>query len=240
MKNLHLIGLNEANTERSEYLASLTDAERTEYLMQLLSESDGLQTIGQTEDDSSGRLALVTSTARPPDEQSLEVESAGLLATGIKLAGKRWARNARWRTRCGCDQTSPCTTSNHGTSYVAVDYNYGIGRGAFDIVVYIRHYGRDYFEGRPWDQFVNCAAAYKLWRSGRLFGPGAPGRGGYFSSGNNQTGGDHKGTLGVAAYLPGTETLAWTGRWYFDEPGSEWGTEWLHCGKDYAIWLEDV
>jgi hypothetical protein len=239
MKNLYLAAIDEVRAERDEYLATLTEAERTAYLKQLLSETDPPRALN-TENDFVRSLAFTDAEGLPPDEQSVEIEDASVLATRIRFAGGNHVNSPNWRSRCGCDQTGPCTTLKHGTSYVAVDYNYGIGRGAFDIVVYIRHYGRDYFGNRPWDQFVNCAAAYKLWRSGRLTGPGSPGREGYFSSGNNQTAGDHKGTLGVAAYLPGTDTMAWNCRWYFDGPGDGWGAEWLHCGKDYNIWLADA
>lgn len=232
--NPHLNALDEMRTERAEYIKVLTEAERIAFLTQLLSETD----VPETPDSGHCPVAIIEDGIAP-DEQSLEVEDARLLVRGIKLVGANHINNARWRSRCGCDAAGPCTTSKHGTSYIAVDYNHEVGRGAFDIIVYIRHYGRDYFGGKTWDYFVNSAAAYKLWRSGRLTGPGSPSREGYFSSGNNQTAGEHKGTLGVAAYQPGTNTIAWWGRWYFDGPGNGWGAEWLHCGKDYNIWFAD-
>lgn|GEM_PF-5335404 len=241
MENLYLAAREAARKERADYVAALTEAERTAFLISLLAESnDPLPSPNLGEMGVAAILAPRACEGLAPDEQSLEVKEAALLATRVQFAGGTHRNNGNWRSRCGCDATGACSTSSHGTSYVAVDYNAGGGRGAFDIIVYIRHYGREYFGGKSWDFFVNCPVAYRLWNSGRLTGPGSAGRGGYFSSGNNQTPGRHTGALGVAAYMPGTNTIAWWGRWYFDESGNGWGAEWLHCGKDYDIWFEDA
>ena len=241
MDNLYQAALDDARKERAEYLAALTDAERTDMLMRLLSESnDPSPSPNFNEMGSAFTLVPESKGGVPPDEQSLELKEAAALATSVRFDAGNMRTNGNWRSRCGCDATGTCSTSSHGWSYMTVDYNAGRGRGAFDIVVYVRHYGREYFGGKSWDFFVNCPAAYRLWNSGRLTGPGSARRAGSFPSGNNQTPGAHTGTLGVAAYTPGTNTIAWWGRWYFDQAGSGWGAEWLHCGKDYEIWFGDV
>ena len=240
MENLHLAALEEVRRERTEYLAELTDEERTAFLAQLLAELNDPSPLPNLHEmaPTVATLSDKNLTYYPPDEQSGVINNRPCV-----VQAAIW-QNGNWRARCGCDQVGNCSTLNHGRSYMAVNYNRGRGRGMFDIRVYLRRYGREHFHGRGWDYFENCHAAYKLWRSGLLTGPDNPGRQGHFFNGNNQTPGLRTGTLGIAAYTPGTTTRVWWGLWYFDSQSFVWwenlGDEWLRCGKDYGIWIEDT
>lgn len=157
----------------------------------------------------------------------------------VKLDQAGASKNGNWRSRCGCDRTGICTTSQHGTSYVAVDYNLGRGRGKYDIRAVINHYGRDYYENWEDFQFAFENSTYGLVRTGRLYGQGSPGREGYFSTGGNQTPGDHDGTLGVEVFDPGTNNRLYWALWDFNSGWQNWGDQWLHCGHDYGFWFSD-
>lgn len=156
-----------------------------------------------------------------------------------------WAeRNPNFRKRCGCDDFGSCPSTNHGTSYAAVDYNHGVGPGKYNIKVWIKHYGKEYY-GTPntfeerWRKFQNAPRAYNHFKTEILSGPGAPGRQGYFENGNNQTRGLRTGTLGLEVYDKTTGKSVWRSLYYFDQGFGDWGREWLRCGHDYGFQFKD-
>lgn len=227
MTSVYMKHIESVRAEQAEFVATLTEQEKTEFLLCLLFDA-GRRGVA---DDS------IVSKISP---QSPEFQIASSNAAPIRMTGAQ-AFKENFRARCGCDQVSDCSSESHGTAYVDVDYNYGVGRGRYDIVVRIRHYGRDMYGVGPdaWDNFVNAALANRLWKSDRLFGPGSPGRGGYFDSGNNQTPGRHTGALGVEVFEPGTDNQIWWGIWYFEDGWGDWGDQWLRCGHTYNFWFAD-
>ena len=160
----------------------------------------------------------------------------------MKLSGTLAKKNPNFRSRCRCDQTGPCNSAGWGSSYVTIDYNYKHLVSNYRIVVRLRHYGIDYYKRNNdvWTGFVKAPAAYCLWTSSILSGPAAPGRDGYFMTGNNQTPPPPTGTVGVEAVVPdGSNRLVWWGLWDFNAGWDDWGKEWLRCGHDYWFWFED-
>ncbi|EPY6430556.1 hypothetical protein [Clostridium sporogenes] len=159
-----------------------------------------------------------------------------------------WAnKNPNFRKRCGCDDVSSCPSTNFGTSYVAVDYNHGVGPGKYKIKVWIKHYGKEYY-GKPgtfeerWRKFQNAPRAYNHFSTDILPGPGAPGRQGYFRNGNNDTPASpyrNTGTLGLEVYDKRTNKSIWRALYYFDQGFGNWGREWLRCGHDYGFQFRD-
>lgn len=159
-----------------------------------------------------------------------------------------WAnKNSNFRRRCGCDAFGSCPSTNFGTSYAAVDYNFGVGPGKYKIKVWIKHYGKEYYGSRPtfeerWRLFQRAPKSYNHFSTAILPGPGAPGRAGYFQNGNNNT--PHSpyrntGTLGLEVYDKVTNKSIWRALYYFEEGFGDWGREWLRCGHDYGFQFRD-
>ncbi|MED3977161.1 hypothetical protein P4639_27805 [Priestia megaterium] len=160
----------------------------------------------------------------------------------VILQNSRATKNGNFRSRCGCGSIESCSSENHGKSYVNIDYNYGVGKGKYKIRVSINHYGADYYGNNheiAWNKFINAPNAYHLFTTHKLDGPGAPGRGGYFQSGNNDTPGRHTGALGLEVFDRNTDKTVWTALWYFKNGFGNWGDQWLRCGHDYAFWFKD-
>nr|WP_088325874.1 hypothetical protein [Bacillus cereus] len=160
----------------------------------------------------------------------------------IKMVNGRVEQNPNMRSRCGCDNFGPCSTYNHGQSYLAVDYNHGIGPGKYNILITVQRYGEEYYgTGQDaWYRFQHAPGTYTGNRTSKLGGPGAAGREFYFRNGNNQTPGLRTGALGVEVFDKRTDrSLGW-GLWYFTAGWSnDWGREWYRCGQDYGFWFED-
>ncbi|WP_394548830.1 hypothetical protein [Priestia aryabhattai] len=175
-----------------------------------------------------------------------DVSSAEERETAPVILTQSWAtRNANFRSRCGCDSIGSCPSTNHGQSYAAVDYNYGVGPGKYNIRVWIKHYGKenygqgDTFEKR-WNSFQRAPNSYNHFTTSILSGPGAPGRAGYFKNGNNDTPGLRTGTLGLEVYDKRTGNSVWRALYYFDGGFGNWGREWLRCGHDYGFEFKDA
>jgi len=165
----------------------------------------------------------------PPDVQSADPTGRiSLLQYGVDT-------NDNWRSRCGCDSSGTCDTNDNGLSYVSMDYGYGQPHANYAIIVRIRRY-----QYHTWDDFIGAHAAYCLFATKKwLTGPGAPGREGYFNTGNNQTPQPNQGTLGVEAWDKAKQHRLWWGLWWLKQ-FPRWGENWLHCGMDYCFWFGDA
>ncbi|MDM8151634.1 hypothetical protein [Priestia megaterium] len=156
----------------------------------------------------------------------------------IKLVEASAEKNGNFRRRCGCDSFGSCPSSNHGESFVTIDY-----KGKYNVRVWIKHYGKenygkgDTFEKR-WDSFQRAPASYNHFTSPIISGPGKSG--GYFQNGNNNTPGLRTGTLGLEAYDKGTGNWVWRVLYHFDGGFGSWGNQWLRCGHDYLFRFQDV
>ncbi len=161
----------------------------------------------------------------------------------VKMVNGRVAKNANMRSRCGCGSVGSCSSTNHGKSYLDIDYNYGKGPGKYNILITVKRYGEEYYgtDQNAWYRFQHAPFSYTGNRTSKLGGPGAPGRGFYFQNGNNQTPGLRTGALGVEVFDKATgNSLGW-GLWYFTAGwNNEWGKEWYRCGHDYSFWFEDI
>ncbi len=220
-----------AYEQLESYVNALTDEEKTEFLLSILSDY-----IDQKQDVES---TLIESAPIPRDP---EVQSTREAPPGSRLyIHSATARKKNLHRRCGCGSLGTCNSETHGTSFVSLVYNSEFTpENRYEIVVRINHYGRDYYGTgeNAWGRFINAPSTYKLFISTRLFGPNNNTGGGYFQSGNNQTPGDHFGTLGIEVFKPGTDEQVWWGLWYFHDswPGpNNWGNQWLRCGHDYLF-----
>ncbi|EEM92996.1 hypothetical protein bthur0013_56540 [Bacillus thuringiensis IBL 200] len=145
--------------------------------------------------------------------------------------------------RCNCDG-GPCSSYNHGKSYMAFDYNHGKGPGKYDIIITVQRYGEEYYgtDKDAWYRFQHAPSTYTGNRTPKLGGPGAPGREFYFFNGNNQTPGLRTGAIGVEIFHKNAEeSFSWA-LWYLNDgfPSLDWGREWYRCGQDYQFWFEDA
>ncbi|WP_155894683.1 hypothetical protein [Bacillus sp. 37MA] len=104
-----------------------------------------------------------------------------------------WAtRNPNFRGRCGCSSIGACSDLNRGKSYAAVDYNHGVGPGKYNIKVWIKHHGKEYYgkhatHEQRWSSFINAPRSHNLFSTSILTGPSSPGREDYFDNDNNDT-----------------------------------------------------
>ncbi|QTH45343.1 hypothetical protein J4772_13580 [Cohnella sp. LGH] len=162
----------------------------------------------------------------------------------------------KFRKWCGCGDLGTCDSTDHGTAYIATDYNTGMGKGFYDIIVYLRHYPISQFEvpnnnSKTWDNFKNGSNNYMLWKSAILYGPNVPGRDGNFQTGHNDTPGHlHIGTIGVEVIrtewncddnVMERKTIWWA-LWDFHKGWrgpNNWGNEWLRCGHELDFWFRD-
>jgi len=174
-----------------------------------------------------------------------EVSSVEYRQSAPVILVNSWAnKNPNFRGRCGCDSIGTCSSLNRGQSYAAVDYNYGVGPGKYNIKVWIKHYGKDYY-GKPntfeerWRLFQHAPLSYNHFQTKIITGPGSPGREGYFQNDNNDTPGLQTGTLGLEVYDKKTGNSVWRSLYYFDEGFGQWGKEWLRCGHDYGFEFKD-
>lgn len=184
-----------------------------------------------------------TTVQRPiiiPDEVSSEFrEDAPVVLVNS------WAeKNPNFRGRCGCNPVGTCSSLNRGTSYVAVDYNHGVGPGKYNIKVWIKHYGKEYYgrhstHAERWRSFIRAPASYNHFQTSILTGPNSPGRQGYMQNDNNDTPGLQTGTLGLEVYDKKTGKSVWRSLYYFDSGFGSWGREWLRCGHDYGFQFKD-
>lgn len=186
-----------------------------------------------------GRGPVENPSVLVPDDKS-----EGLRADPVVLINYWAEKNPNFRRRCGCDSFGSCPSTNHGTSYVAVDYNHRKGPGKYNIRVWIKHYGKEYygrwntFEER-WRKFQNAPRSYTHFTSAILSGPNASGRQNYFRNGHNDTPGLRTGTLGLEVYDKRTGRSVWRALYYFDSGFGSFGREWLRCGHDYGFQFED-
>lgn len=174
----------------------------------------------------------------------LDDDLNGVRAAPVILADF-WANknHKKFREQCGCTPGGSCSSKNRGVSFVAVDYNFGVGPGKYDIQVCINHYGKEYygtentFEKR-WYKFKHAPLAYIHFCTQKLSGPNAPGRQGLFQNDNNETYGKQTGTLGLEVFDKRTGESVYRSLYYF-ETGFPWGEEWLRCGHNYGFQFKD-
>lgn len=219
--------------EKLDYVAAISEKEAKKFLVDVLTESASYET-------RKANTMLIT----PELNAGNVIASVSMGKTAPIKLRQVLAFKSNFRSRCGCDSIGSCNSESHGTAYADVDYNYGINnRGKYDIIVRINHYGLNYYTKDPnkaWIRFRDAPISYHLWSSSKLSGPGNPGRGGYFQNGNNNTPGEHTGTLGVEVYEPTSNRQIWWGLWYFDDGWGDWGNQWLRCGHTYNFWFEDM
>ncbi|MED0945965.1 hypothetical protein [Bacillus mycoides] len=165
-------------------------------------------------------------------------------AAPVELVNHWVSKNRNFRGRCGCSQHGPCSSLNRGNSYVAVDYNHGVGPGKYNIQVCIKHYGKEYygkentFEKR-WNKFKRAPSSYVHFCTNKLSGPNAPGRQGYFQNDNNDTPGRQTGTLGLEVFDKRTGASVYRALYYFVNVFPNLGDEWLRCGHDFGFQFKD-
>ncbi|MCY9005649.1 hypothetical protein [Peribacillus frigoritolerans] len=171
--------------------------------------------------------------------------SGNLRNAPVKLA-EYWAtKNPNFRKRCGCDDIGSCSSLNHGESYATVGYR-GVGRGKYRIQVQINHNGKEYYGAesnfeKQWYLFKNSPHPTHLFKTNILFaGADAPGREGYFRTGDNNTSGRHTGTLGLEVFDKHTNKSIFRALYFFENGfGNNWGDQWLRCGHDFYFIFED-
>jgi hypothetical protein len=235
MKSVEQTHAELVEAERAAYISALDEVERSAFLLSILNDT------GHSDPGEESSEIHEATPASDEAELAIAMTASSDTSAPVKLT-KALAFKKNFRARCGCDQVGTCNSESHGTSYVDMDYNHGVGRGKHDVVCYIRHYGVDVYGTGPnmWAKFMNASKSARLFQSARLFGPGSPGRGGYFGSGNNQTAGRHTGTLGLAVYKPGTNDLEYWACYCFTAGWGDWGDQWLRCGHTYNFWFADA
>ncbi|MFK9120871.1 hypothetical protein ACJEBK_29205 [Peribacillus frigoritolerans] len=250
MEDVYQNHIKKINEAQEKYINALTEEESKKFLLSIIQDNDNtcLQqnitpTGGSSRESSAMDEILTDSRETVYQHPTVAPDFPGPIRLKSYSANKNKGKHRKW---CFCDSFGACNSDNHGVSHVAIDYNYGIGDGRYDIVVAIKHYGFEQYGigASAWEKFKKAPNAYGHFVSARLSGPNSAGRQNYFQNGNNQTGKSLRGTLGVEVFEKGTSNQIWWGLWYFNYGnlgfGNSWGDQWLRCGHDYNFWFEDI